>query len=64
MRHGDRRAARLQDGQRLLDLRFDLTVDGARRLVEDQQPRIGDDRARERQELPLADADRCAALAQ
>ena len=53
-----------QDRERRLDLRLDLAVDRARRLVEHEQRRIGGDRPRERQQLPLADADRRAPLAE
>ena len=54
----DRRPPLHQDCQRPLDLRLDLAVDGARRLVQQEQRRVGGDRPREGQKLPLADADR------
>jgi hypothetical protein len=59
---GDRRTAAHQLLQRFVDLRFDLAVDGARRLVEDEQRRIGGDCPGKREQLALADADRRAAL--
>ena len=64
VRHGDRRPSAHQLRQRTLNLRFDLAVDRARRLVEDEQRRIRGDRSREREQLSLADADRRAALAE
>ena len=39
-------------------------VDRARRLVEDQDPRVGEQRAAERDELPLAEREAEAALAE
>ena len=53
-----------QRRERPLDLRLDLAVHRARRLVEDEHRRVGGDRAREREQLPLADAHRRAALAE
>ena len=39
--------------ERQLDLPFRADVDRARRLVEDQDPRVGEQRAGERDELAL-----------
>ena len=44
-----------QAPQRLLDLALGADVDRARRLVEDQDPRVGEQRAREGDELALAE---------
>src|SRR3990170_4755661 len=46
-----------------VNLRLDLAVHRARRLVEQQQRRVGRDRAGKRQQLPLAHTDGCAPLA-
>ncbi len=59
---GDRRASGHQRRERRLNLRLDLAVHGARRLVEDEQRRIRRDGASERQQLALTDADRRAPL--
>ena len=64
MRDGDRGSSPHQHRERALNIRLDLAVDRTRRLVEHEQRRIGGDRPREREQLPLADADRGAALAQ
>src|SRR5580704_2073586 len=60
----NRRPALHEDGQRLLNLRFYLAVDRARRLIEQQERGVGGDGPGERQELSLPDADRRAALAE
>ena len=44
-----------QQMQRLLDLSLGADVDRRRRLVEDQDPRVGEQRARERDQLALAE---------
>jgi len=44
-----------QQAQRLLDLPLGADVDRGRRLVEDQDARVRQERARERDELPLAE---------
>ena len=44
-----------EPAERLLDLPLRADVDRARRLVEDQDPRVGEQRARERDELALAE---------
>jgi hypothetical protein len=49
MRYSDRRAPLQHDGQCVLNLRFDLTVDRAGRLVEKKQRCISRDGTRERQ---------------
>ena len=49
----ERRAAGEQPPERALDLPLGADVDRRRRLVEDQDPRVGEERARERDELPL-----------
>ena len=65
MRDRDRRApGHERPPERALDLRLDLAVHGARRLVQHEQRRIGRDGARERQQLALPDADRRSALAE
>src|SRR3712207_8910526 len=48
--------------QRLLDLALGLRVDAARRLVEDQDPRVVQDRPRDRDPLALAARERVPAL--
>src|ERR1700737_5551225 len=64
VRYGDSGSAGNQHAQRRVDLRFDLAVDGTRRLVEQEQRRVCRDRAGEGQQLALAHAYRCAALAE
>ena len=64
VRDGDRRTARQQFPQRLLDLGLDLAVHCARRLVQDQQGWIGGYCPCERSQLALTHAYRRAALAQ
>jgi hypothetical protein len=50
----DERGATVQEAsQRAFDLPLGADVDGARRLVEDQDARIGEQRPRERDELAL-----------
>ena len=53
-----------QAAQRALDLPLGADVDRARRLVEDQDARVGEERARERDQLPLAEREPRAALAE
>ena len=53
---------RHQHAQRVADQQLGLGVDARRRLVEDQDARIERQRARERQQLLLADRQRRAAL--
>src|SRR5205085_3439187 len=53
-----------QTAKRVLDLALGADVDGARRLVEDQDPRVGEQRARESDELALAEREPEAALAE
>ena len=55
---------RISTASAALNLRLDLAVHGARRLVEHEHRRVGGDRPREREQLPLADAHRRAALAE
>ena len=43
-----------QRPQAVLDQRLALAVEARRRLVEDQDARVGEDRARDRDALPLA----------
>ena len=52
-----------QPPQALLDARLGVQVDVRRRLVEDEDPRVGDQRAREGDELALARRELHAALA-
>ena len=52
----DERGAAVQEPpQRTLDLALGADVDRARRLVEDQDARIGEERAGERDQLALAE---------
>src|SRR5690349_106712 len=64
VRYGDRRSASHEHFERLLNRRLDLAIDRARRLVEDQERRIGRDGARERQQLALAHAHGRSAFAE
>ena len=50
-----RPARQSSEPQRALDLALGADVDRGRGLVEDQDPGIGEQRARERDELPLAE---------
>ena len=59
----DRRAAGQQPAQALLDAALGVQVDVRGRLVEDQDPRVGDQRAGERDQLALAGRELHAALA-
>ena len=52
----------ISDAQRVADQQLGLGVDARRRFVEDQDARIERQRARERQQLLLADRQRRAAL--
>ena len=54
VRDDDRRAAVQQPVERLLDQDLGRPVDVRRRLVEDEDARIGEQRARDRDQLPLA----------
>src|SRR5215211_3377433 len=63
MRDHDRGAPREQPPQPVLDLRLGANVDVRRRLVEDQDARVGRRRARECYELPLPCRQVPAALA-
>ena len=60
----ERGAAVQQAAQRALDLALGADVDRARRLVEDQDARVGEQRARERDELALPEREAEAALAE
>src|ERR1700675_4232029 len=61
----DERGAAVQEApQRMLDLPFGSDVDRGRRLVEDQDPRVGEERAREGDKLTLAEGEPEPALAQ
>ena len=62
VRDHDRGAALQEHGQRPLDERLGLGVDGRGRLVEDQHPRVVGEGAREGQELLLPDRQRGAPL--
>ena len=53
MSNREHRTARNQPLERFLDLPLGLGVDAARRLVEDENPRIVQDRARDRDALAL-----------
>src|SRR6266542_3084767 len=64
VRDDERRAAGEQQPQRALDLPLRADVDGARRLVEDQDLRVGEQRPRERDELALPVREARAALLQ
>ena len=50
---GDHRLALHHAVERLLDRRLDLAVEGARRLVEDEDRRVLQDHPRQRYPLPL-----------
>ena len=60
---GDRGAALDQVVERLLDLALGLGVDRRGRLVQDQDPRVDQQRPGDRDPLPLAARERLAALA-
>ena len=60
----ERRAAVEQPAQRALDPPLGADVDRRRRLVEDEDARVGEQRARERDELALAEREAEAALAE
>src|SRR4051812_12416352 len=64
VRDDERRAAVQEPPERTLDLSLGADVDRARRLVEDQDARVGEERARERDELALAEGEAEAALAE
>ena len=64
VRDHERRAAGEQTPQRPLDLALGADVDGRRRLVEDQDARVGKQRAGEGDELALAEREAEAALAE
>ena len=55
VRDDERGSVLEQQMQRLLDLSLGADVDRRRRLVEDQDPRVGEQRARERDQLALAE---------
>ena len=55
VRDDERGAAVQEPPQRVLDLALRADVDRARRLVEDQDPRVGEQRTGERDELALAE---------
>ena len=59
----ERRAARHHLAQRLLDRLLGRRVDGGGGVVEDQDPRVGEQRARDREPLALAARERQPALA-
>ena len=62
VRDDERGAAGEQARERLLDHGLAGDVDARGRLVEDQQARVGEQRAGERDQLALADRERRAAL--
>jgi len=64
MCYSNRRATLEQYRQRVLNLSLDFAFDSARRLIEEKQRGVGRDGARELQQLPLANAERRAALAE
>src|SRR5207248_3182017 len=64
VRDDERRAAVQEAAEGVLDLALGADVDRARRLVEDQDARVGEQRARERDELTLAEREAEAALAE
>src|SRR5581483_1372887 len=64
MRDHERRALCEEDAKRLLDLALGADVDRRRRLVEDEDARVGEQRARERDELALPEREAEAALAE
>jgi hypothetical protein len=55
VRDDERRPTVEKAAERLLDLALRADVDRACRLVEDQDPWVGEQRARERDELPLTE---------
>ena len=63
VRDGDRGPRLHEPLERAADLHLQRRVDGAGGLVEDQQVGVGEVRAQERDELPLAGRQRLAALA-
>ena len=63
VRDDERRPALPQRAQAVLDQRLALAVEARRRLVEDQDARVGEDRARDRDPLALAARELHAALA-
>ena len=63
VRDDDRRAPGEQPPQPGLDAPLGVQVDVRGRLVEDEDPRVGDQRAGEREELALAGRELRAALA-
>ena len=63
VRDDERRAALAQRPQAVLNQRLALAVEARRRLVEQQDARIGEDRARDRHALALAAGQPHAALA-
>src|SRR5205085_4818568 len=60
----ERGSAREQESECALDLPLRPDVDRRRRLVEDEDPRVGEQRTRERDELALAEREARAALLQ
>ena len=63
VRDEDRRAVLHHLAQRRVDLLLDARVDRRCRVVEHQDPRVGEDRPRDRDALPLPARQREAALA-
>ena len=63
VRDREDRAPRDQSFERLLDLPLRLRIDAARRLVENENARIVQDRARDRNALSLAARERVSPLA-
>src|SRR5439155_9692198 len=63
VRDHERRAPAPQRLQAVLNHRLALAVEARRRLVEDQDLRVGENRARDRDALPLAAREAHAALA-
>ena len=63
VRDRDRRPPLGEPVERVLDEPFGLGVEGARRLVEDKDRRVAQDRARDRDPLLLAAGEPIAALA-
>ena len=62
VRDDDRRPPLHHRLERALEARLGVRVDARRRLVEDEERRVAVERAREREELPLARAEVRAAL--
>ncbi len=64
VRDDERGSSGEQQAKPVLDAPLGSDVDRRGRLVEDEDPRIGEQRSRERDELPLAEREPEAALAE